>query len=97
MRYLLLVVIVFCGCKCNAQTKYDTVKVYMLLTDSTRGVLGLPKCTVAYSEYGYEVLKFVPHHWNNFDNEVYDNWEHYQYLDEKKRKLNKNIIVWLIK
>ncbi len=79
------------------QKEFDTVKVYMLLTDSTRGFFNLPRQPIAWSDYGYEVNKFIPAGWDNYDNQHGAYWEHQKYLDDKKQPLGKNTVVWMVR
>jgi hypothetical protein len=66
---------------------YDTIKVLMLISDTSR--LQLTKCKpgefghlswIAYADFGYEVYK----HFSG----------HVAWLDVNKKRLSKNIIVW---
>lgn len=47
-----------------------------------------------YWIYGYEVIEYVAGGWDAWDNQYDHHWEFRLYLDENKKPLNKNIVVW---
>ena len=82
--------------------KSDTSKVIMLICDTSQivnffdSIVYMPSHKV-YWIYGYEIKIFVPEHWEPYDRQASSNWEATEYLDDKKKLLSKNIIVWQTK
>ena len=94
---LLFLLPFLCDAQDNHETKFDTVKVVMLVTDTANHIN-----RSAYWITGYTVTAymFIPAY-NQDDKDgsitVYDDhWEprRMPYLDSGKNKLNKSIIVW---
>jgi len=72
--------------------RVDTVKIVMLISDTS-----YYRNPMAWWKFGYQVNKFIPEHWADFDRQVMVHWELVGYLDDKKKPLSKNIIVWQTK
>jgi len=71
--------------------KPDTIKVMMLITDTSTLINGYIAASVVK---GYNVLKLIPAGWEFGDRQIMEHWEHDKYLDDKKKPLKKSIIVW---
>ena len=89
--------------------KYDTLRVLMLVCDTTKisrwkfvgATLKMDSSWVKNEVYwiiGYEVKQYIQSRENTFDGGA-DNsyWEHFTYLDDKRKPLSPNIVVWLTK
>lgn len=88
----------------SVMLKNDTIRVVMLISDTSKitlqpslimgpdYLLGNPNWI-----YGYEVYKLIPLHWEVGDIQVNEHLELQKYLDDKKKPLSKNIIVWQTK
>jgi len=75
----------------HRQVKSDTVKVMMMVTDTSTLAKGYIEAIVIK---GYNVLRFISAGWEDGDRQIMEHWEHDKYLDDKKKPLNKDIIVW---
>ena len=85
-----------------------TVKVIMLVCDTsniiystkiggylTTGKSGYSmQLNTVYWQFGYEVLKFIPDGWGDYDRQIFPHWEFESYLDDKKQPLKSGIIFW---
>lgn len=80
----------------------DTVAILMLLTDTgfherynkERMTLSVYRSREAYWQYGYEVLEKVTDPDTGCCGGYVTSWDHVEYLDEDKKKLNSSVIVW---
>jgi sulfatase maturation enzyme AslB (radical SAM superfamily) len=48
----------------------------------------------SYWQSGFMVRKFIPAGWGDFDRQIFEHWDFYQYLDILKFPIPKNWIVW---
>lgn len=114
---IILAMLLLCAVFVQAQAKYDTTRVIMLVSDTSDQntittdydtfVKACDSCMMTYKQNvttykehgsywksGFIVRKFIPAGWGDFDRQIFEHWEFYQYLDVMKWNIPKSWIVW---